>query len=103
MSIREGSWQSKNDREFILRSLRSGRRGDGRKTGDMRLLRMVFARAEGQASAEVQLGRTRILAVVSGEVGGGGSPGFKIGLYAEDIPVCIRLALSLLKPLRPSW
>lgn len=70
MSTREGAWQSKNDHSFILRALRSGRRIDGRKLGDMRLLRMVFARAEGQASCEVQLGRTRVLAVVKGEVSG---------------------------------
>lgn len=69
MSIRDGPSQSKNDEEFIIRSLRSGRRVDGRKLGEMRLLRMVFARAEGQASAEIQLGRTRVLAVVTGEVG----------------------------------
>lgn len=68
MSTREGAWQSKNDHNFILRSLRNGRRIDGRRPGDMRLLRMVFARAEGQASCEVQLGRTRVLAVVKGEV-----------------------------------
>ena len=29
---------------------------------------MVFSRAEGQASAEIQLGRTRVLAVATGEV-----------------------------------
>lgn len=69
MSIRDGPSQSKNDQEFIIRSLRGGRRVDGRKLGEMRLLRMVFARAEGQASAEIQLGRTRVLAVVTGEVG----------------------------------
>lgn len=69
MAIREGAWQSKNDHDFILRALRSGRRADGRQLGDMRLLRMVFARAEGQASAEIQLGRTRVLGVVTGEVG----------------------------------
>eukprot|EP00752_Nemacystus_decipiens_P009980 g8900.t1 len=68
MAIREGPWQSKNDHEFTLRALRSGRRADGRRLGDMRLLRMVFARAEGQASAEIQLGRTRVLGVVTGEV-----------------------------------
>ncbi|CAM9342529.1 unnamed protein product, partial [Choristocarpus tenellus] len=68
MSIREGVWQSKNDKEFILKSLGSGRRGDGRKLPDMRLLRLGFARAESQSSAEVQLGRTRVLAVVTGEV-----------------------------------
>lgn len=68
MATRGGTWQSNNDHEFILRSLRSGRRVDGRKLGDMRALRMVFARAEGQASAEIQLGRTRVLAVVTGEV-----------------------------------
>lgn len=68
MAIREGPWQSKNDHDFILRALRSGRRADGRKLGDMRMLRMVFARAEGQASAEIQLGRTRVLGVVTGEV-----------------------------------
>ncbi|CAM9097447.1 unnamed protein product, partial [Ectocarpus sp. 6 AP-2014] len=68
MAIREGPWQSKNDHDFILRSLRGGRRADGRQLGDMRLLRMVFARAEGQASAEIQLGRTRVLGVVTGEV-----------------------------------
>lgn len=71
MSIREGAWQSKNDHSFILRSLkRNGRRIDGRQKNDMRLLRMVFARAEGQASCEVQLGRTRVLAVVKSEVRG---------------------------------
>lgn len=68
MSIREGPWQSKNDHDFIIRSLRSGRRVDGRQLADMRLLRMVFARAEGQASAEIQLGRTRVLGVITGEV-----------------------------------
>lgn len=68
MAIREGPWQSKNDHDFILRSLRGGRRADGRQLGDMRLLRMVFARSEGQASAEIQLGRTRVLGVVTGEV-----------------------------------
>lgn len=68
MALREGAWQSKNDHDFILRALRSGRRADGRQLGDMRLLRMVFARAEGQASAEIQLGRTRVLGVVTGEV-----------------------------------
>lgn len=68
MATREGAWQSKNDHDFILRALRSGRRADGRQLGDMRLLRMVFARAEGQASAEIQLGRTRVLGVVTGEV-----------------------------------
>ncbi|CAN0519324.1 unnamed protein product [Scytosiphon promiscuus] len=71
MTTREGTWQSKNDHDFITRALRSGRRADGRKLGDMRLLRMVFARAEGQASAEIQLGRTRVLGVVTGEVGSG--------------------------------
>ncbi|CAM9786358.1 unnamed protein product [Pylaiella littoralis] len=68
MAIREGPWQSKNDHDFIIRALRSGRRADGRQLGDMRLLRMVFARAEGEASAEIQLGRTRVLGVVTGEV-----------------------------------
>lgn len=68
MAIREGAWQSKNDHDFILQALRSGRRADGRRLGDTRLLRMVFARAEGQASAEIQLGRTRVLGVVAGEV-----------------------------------
>lgn len=68
MSVREGAWLSKNDKDFILRALRSGRRVDGRRLGDMRLLRMVFSRAEGKASAEVQLGRTRVLAVLTSEV-----------------------------------
>ena len=69
MAIREGLWQSKNDHDFILRSLRNGQRIDGRQLGDMRLLRMVLGRSEGQASAEIQLGRTRVLGVVTGEVG----------------------------------
>lgn len=69
MAIREGLWQSKNDHDFILRSLRNGQRVDGRQLGDMRLLRMVLGRSEGQASAEIQLGRTRVLGVVTGEVG----------------------------------
>lgn len=69
MAIREGLWQSKNDHDFILRSLRHGQRVDGRQLGDMRLLRMVLGRSEGQASAEIQLGRTRALGVVTGEVG----------------------------------
>ena len=69
MAIREGLWQSKNDHDFILRSLRNGQRVDGRQLADMRLLRMVLGRSEGQASAEIQLGRTRVLGVVTGEVG----------------------------------
>ncbi|CAM9602951.1 unnamed protein product, partial [Ascophyllum nodosum] len=68
MAVREGLWQSINDHDFILRSLRKGKRVDGRRLEDMRLLRMVFSRAEGQASAEIQLGRTRVLAVATGEV-----------------------------------
>lgn len=68
MAVREGPWQSKNDSDFILRSLRKGRRVDGRRLDDIRLLRMVFSRAEGQASAEIQLGRTRVLTVATAEV-----------------------------------
>eukprot|EP00953_Heterococcus_sp_UTEX-ZZ885_P026396 14256-Heterococcus_DN1.PRE.1 len=68
MAIREGICQSLNTSAFVLESLQRGRRIDGRVLTAMRSLRFTFTRAEGQASAEVQLGRTRALAVVSSEV-----------------------------------
>jgi exosome complex component RRP45 len=68
MAIREGKCQSLNTSAFVLESLQRGRRIDGRVLTAMRSLRFTFTRAEGQASAEVQLGRTRALAVVSSEV-----------------------------------
>ena len=46
--------------EFILQALRlSDCRADGRTARDTRPLRVTYARGEAQASAEVQLGRTR--------------------------------------------
>jgi exosome complex component RRP45 len=68
MAIREGLCQSLNTSAFVLESLQRARRIDGRVLTEMRSLRFSFTRAEGQASAEVQLGRTRALAVVSSEV-----------------------------------
>lgn len=49
-----------NQKEFILEALKgSNYRADGRTTADARPVRITYARSEGQASAEVQLGKTR--------------------------------------------
>lgn len=46
--------------EFILQALQtSDVRADGRSSRDARPLRVLYARGEAQASAEVQLGKTR--------------------------------------------
>ncbi len=67
--IKQGEDLSVNEREFILAALKdTDYRADGRTTRDTRPLRMTYARAEGQASAEIQLGKTRVLTVVTGEI-----------------------------------
>lgn len=46
--------------EFILQALQTSNvRADGRSSRDARPLRVLYARGEAQASAEVQLGKTR--------------------------------------------
>ncbi len=60
---------SLNERAFILTALKdSDFRADGRTPRDTRPLRVTYARAEGQASAEIQLGKTRVLTVVTSEL-----------------------------------
>lgn len=68
MALRTGLSHSINTSAFIIDSLRIEQRADGRGLHTMRNIRLSFARSEGKASAEVQLGRTRALAVVSCEV-----------------------------------
>ena len=60
---------SLNERAFILTALKDADyRADGRTPRDTRPLRVTYARAEGQASAEIQLGKTRVLTVVTSEL-----------------------------------
>lgn len=51
---------TRSEQEFILQALQaSDCRADGRTCRDARPLRVQYARGEAQASAEVQLGKTR--------------------------------------------
>ncbi|KAG9416934.1 Exosome complex component RRP45 [Aphanomyces cochlioides] len=70
---------SSNERDFLLASLKSSRsnddtkavqRADGRALLEFRRMNMSLRRSlqEHQSECELQLGRTRVLAVVSGEV-----------------------------------
>jgi len=67
--IKQGEDMSLNERAFILTALKDSEfRADGRTPLDTRPLRVTYARAEGQASAEIQLGKTRVLTVVTSEL-----------------------------------
>ncbi|EKU21492.1 exosome complex component RRP45 [Nannochloropsis gaditana CCMP526] len=67
--IKQGEDMSINEREFILTALKDENcRADGRTPADTRELRVTYARAEGQATAEIQLGKTRVLTVVTSEL-----------------------------------
>ena len=69
MAIRDGITQSLNASAFVLEALRTGKqRIDGRDLTTLRQIGFHFTRAEGQASALVQWGRTQVMAVVSAEV-----------------------------------
>ncbi len=60
--------QSHAERRFVLDALSAGLRADGRRPLDSRRVRLHFARAHAQSSCEVQLGRSRVRCVCSGEV-----------------------------------
>lgn len=67
--IKQGEDMSINEREFILTALKDENcRADGRTPADTRELRVTYARAEGRATAEIQLGKTRVLTVVTSEL-----------------------------------
>jgi exosome complex component RRP45 len=55
-----------SEKEFILEALRAGRRIDGRGIHDFRTIKIAFGEQRGQA--EVQLGQTRVMTVVSAEL-----------------------------------
>ncbi|TPX34503.1 hypothetical protein SmJEL517_g02862 [Synchytrium microbalum] len=61
-----GDELSTNERKFILEALASGRREDGRSKNEYRGLRISPYPKYG--TVEVQLGRTRVMANVSGEI-----------------------------------
>jgi len=68
-SIKETVDQSANEKTFLIEALHSSqKRIDGRAPMEMRQIKLSFGRADSESSAEVQLGQTRIFAVVSGEV-----------------------------------
>lgn len=56
------------ERQFILKALRSKLRSDGRGLHEQRRLMVQVHRSPAQSRAEVVLGRTRVLTVVSAEV-----------------------------------
>ena len=69
MSLKDdGNAISNNERTFICEALKTGHRVDGRRPLESRQIRLSFGRAERKSSAEVQLGRTRVMAVVTAEV-----------------------------------
>ncbi|KAL5208116.1 hypothetical protein ABZP36_032551 [Zizania latifolia] len=55
-----------NERDFIERALQSDLRVDGRRPFDFRRLKILFGREDG--SAEVQLGDTRVMGYVTGQL-----------------------------------
>lgn len=57
---------SLNERQFILESLRENLRVDGRRTYDVRTINISFGNSNGYA--EVQLGATRVICIVSGQL-----------------------------------
>ena len=69
MSIKDDGYGiSSSEQSFILQALKDGRRCDGRQLNDIRKIGVTFTRNEKQCTAEVQLGRSRVLAVVTAEV-----------------------------------
>ena len=60
---------SNNDRAFIRSGLDGGeRRADGRQPLDLRTVRVQFQRKDALSQAEIQLGQTRVRAVVTSEI-----------------------------------
>eukprot|EP00947_MAST-08B_sp_MAST-8B-sp1_P004837 g4837.t1 len=60
---------SSPDRAFIVGSLYEGsRRADGRRAMDMRVMKVSYLRSDATSLAEVQLGETRVRAVVTSEI-----------------------------------
>ena len=59
---------SANECDFVLRALGSGCRCDGRAMLESRRLRMRFERSEQRAAVELELGRTRVLVVVTADI-----------------------------------
>jgi exosome complex component RRP45 len=64
----DGNTISNNERDFIKQALKGGHRVDGRRPLESRTIQLSFGRAERKSSAEVQLGRTRVMAVVTAEI-----------------------------------
>ncbi|CAM6093677.1 unnamed protein product [Calypogeia fissa] len=56
-----------NERDFIHEALRAEQRVDGRRPFDVRRLKITFAKQDG--SVEVVQGQTRVMAVVTGQLG----------------------------------
>lgn len=63
---REAGVISNNERAFVLAALQEDQRVDGRRPFDLRRLRINFL--GGGGPVEVQLGQTRVLAVVGAEL-----------------------------------
>uniref|UniRef100_K3X4Z2 Uncharacterized protein n=1 Tax=Globisporangium ultimum (strain ATCC 200006 / CBS 805.95 / DAOM BR144) TaxID=431595 RepID=K3X4Z2_GLOUD len=71
MAIREEhDFLSENERKFLFDSIHDAPhvRADGRELMHQRKIRVQFRRTEEQSQAEVQLGRTRVIANVHGEI-----------------------------------
>eukprot|EP00639_Heterosigma_akashiwo_P034146 CAMPEP_0194740478 /NCGR_PEP_ID=MMETSP0296-20130528/92592_1 /TAXON_ID=39354 /ORGANISM="Heterosigma akashiwo, Strain CCMP2393" /LENGTH=171 /DNA_ID=CAMNT_0039651627 /DNA_START=86 /DNA_END=597 /DNA_ORIENTATION=+ len=67
--LRESVDQSENEKDFILNALReSGKRMDGRTPNEMRYIKLNFGRRECESYVEVQLGQTRVSALVTADI-----------------------------------
>jgi len=69
ISLKDTVDQPENEKNFLLHALSTnGKRMDGRGPMEMRYIKLSFGRADCEGTAEVQLGQTRVLAVVTAEV-----------------------------------
>lgn len=109
---------SNNQRVFVLKALLDGLRTDGRFFHEARKARVGLRRYESQTNAEVELGKTRILAVVTavlgvpfGDRGNEGTLSFSVTLgplagpqheVSRGSPVTAELARMLERAIRDS-
>lgn len=109
---------SNNQRIFVLKALLDGLRTDGRFFHEARKARVSLRRYESQTNAEVDLGKTRILAVVTavlgapfGDRGNEGTLNFSVTLgplagpqheVSRGSPVTAELARMLERAIRDS-
>jgi exosome complex RNA-binding protein Rrp42 (RNase PH superfamily) len=59
---------SLNEKQFLLESLSNNLRSDGRKLMDIRNINVNFERYDSKSVAEIQLGKTKVVSVVTAEV-----------------------------------